>query len=1045
MKRTYGTTVCLILTLLLCTLAVSAQTSHQWNDTANLTIIFKITGSSTASSAVHKVILNVGTGGNSPTGSRVIGPNGEDSGSQGVPWVTPWDYISPSPGKHVTLTGTGPYVLTMEQKPTGFGGGTISSDEVWSVTLSSIPVPNTIDVTISAEDRSGGDATSLVALIVPPDPQIAPPTGLRVSAGDTVNFSVTPTDPTYTYSWTCAGATTTTGLDTATPDATYEGVSGTYTASVVVTDSFGQEGYDSVEIDLTNGPPTLEGIVVTPDSTSPFAGASRTFAANSPGTGDNMPLSSLAYSWTFTGADIVNSSAPSPLVGFSTPGTGSVSLTVTDNVGQTVTDTIPQISVLPREDIVIPAFAALPANYSPPAIDGIISEDLGSIVPDVSWTGATQIDYADGTTRDVAIAALNSPDGSGHRSLYVAFQVRNDPTFDAEDYVLLAFRGPGTGTMPDTSAAFQEGDVVVVVYPMPAGTISPGNNLTPGLVQFYRYQGGSWIPAGSGSAALTGFGAKSRVLPATTPQAWDLELRIPMSDRDAADSVSWPDLKDNFLFYCNVGRVDGSQAQVTQYLWPRDAPYLTGTLGPDLLAASDWSSATTDPAAVGRGVYIASALDFGVDSAGVFTNQIVHPGTNSFKARVSNSTIKETPSGPSSTTLSGEVAPQVTATFRIAAWGTNFSNPQWSVIPADPASANPPAPHDIPAPTDPAGDQSYSSPGTTVFSFEASNLSVPNGVTHQCMFIELSSAGNVRIVNSKYYRNMTYVDGSRFEDEARLTLGTALLPRPGRDFERLFLRVTTQRYEGDLRPGRANQRAKPMLTPVSSLVWLAHSFRDTTNHLTVRESPYLVVQRAGSFGYIVRHEGDTLRWTFDLQGATRLDNNFFRYDIPLEHLATGVPEIVNPVIEPVDRKWEIGLSAGTTVPLDPGTSSYNPGFAAQLEARYFLSPALRVGFLAGFSGLQGKSGAPDMTIVNGSIEAAYGFTMRGLWLLAAHGGLGWYHVLDGNGNIGTHAGIEMERRIKRAIALGLRFDYHRMFDTAGTQYLTAVVGLMLRF
>ncbi len=1028
--------------------SVFAHTSFTWTDTAAPKIWFTIVGSTDATTAVHTAIVTIDTGGLTAPGFALHNPAVSpdysilDSQLTSNP-ATSWTATTPAKKMTLLKQSPGVYVLSVTQLPESIPRGTITTDEAWFITVNGLSTPNSISTSITSQNKNlAVPTTDNVHFDVPPQVTISTtPDPPNVSAGDSVIFHANLTDPdrppsAYTYVWSFNNGNPSTASGPGDISVTYEAATGTYPATVTVTDDLGQSTAippPTVQVGVTNSPPSNVTITVPLNTATVFTGAKRTFTASA----DDEVASELTYQWTITGGSAPTTNQPSINVTFGAPGTGSVALTVTDNASQSTSATAVSVNILPKENLVIPAFAALPANYSPPAIDGIVSEDLGTMVPDVSWSGATQIDYGDGTNRDVAISALNSPDASSNRSLYFAFQVRNDPNLDSQDFVLLAFRGPNSGTTPNQSSDFQEGDVVIIIYPMPAGTISPGSDLIPDLIQFYRYQGGTWALAGTGAAALSGFDAKSHVLPPGALRAWDLEMRVPMNDQSSTDAVTWPDLKNNFLFYCNVGRVDASSGIAVEFTWPRDAPDLDhDVLGPGLLSPSDWSAATTDPGALGRGVYIASPMDIGVLKNGVLSNQIVHPGANRFQATISNSSLETTPGDTSPT---GVAATNVKATFRIARWGTNFSNPQWSAIPPDPGSSNPAIVSSIPAPASP------SNPGTEDVGFEAGNLDVPSGVTHQCMFVELTSNGNARIVNSKVYRNMTYVDGSRFEDKARLTLPGVLTPPVGRDFERLFIRISTQSFDRDLRPQRASANRKPPLTPVSSLVWIAHTYRDTGSHLIIRGKSFRVVQPAGSFGYIVRHEGDASHWVFELKGANKIGTNFYQYDIPLSRLRANAPEIVGPVIEPVDRKWKIGVFGGTGVPLSPTTTSYTAGLAAQLSASYLLTPVLRLGVLFGYSGLTGKTGISNEAIVNGSAELGYGFTERGTWLFEAHGGAGFYQVVNGSGNFGAHGGVGMERDLIRSLTLGLRFDFHHLFDTTGTQFLTAAIGLAMKF
>jgi hypothetical protein len=702
--------------------------------------------------------------------------------------------------------------------------------------------------------------------------------------------------------------------------------------------------------------------------------------------------------------------------------------------------------LIPQENLVIPRFALLPANYLPPVIDGVVSDDAGG-VPDVSWSGATRLEYQDGTTSDAAVQALRCLDASSNPALYLSFETRKDPTYDDGDFILLGFRGPGAVTSPDMSVTPQQGDAAILVYPV-SSSAGPGT-VDPRRVEYWAYQGSpaKWTRVSEMASGLTGFETKVRIFDFDGAKAWDVEVKIPMRDLDAADAVVWPDLKDNFLFYYDVGMVDTTDPTkplVTQYKWPRGAPDLYGILSPRLLQPGEWATATTDPNARGRGVYIASSQDFGVvdpNNSAVLTNEISTTHVNSFKAIVSNSTLKEVSTGTGTTEIQGEAADGITATFRIAAWGLSYNDPQWSVIPFTPPSHNPPTGVHISEPQDlsgPVGD--FETPGTNDLRFEAPALPVLNGMRHQCMYLDLEvdASSDARIVNKKNYRNMEYVDASRFEDKARIPARGLPMPRFGQGSQRFIIRVVMDRRDEASAP--VIMTTAPASKPRSLFQWTAQGYRDTGAVLKIGKIACTVVEPAGSFGYVARHEGDVSYWKYSLGGARNIGTDHYEVDVP-----DGGDAFVTPVIEPVEREWQIGASGGLAFPMFSTASSYSFGPAAVLSVGRRIVPNTWLMGLFTYAGLTGKSGRADAQWLSAELDVGYRYAIRPPFVLNGRFGGGCYYLVGTGGALGGNLGLAAEYEVSPALSLEGAAIYHHVFNAAGADVLTATAGFLVRF
>ncbi len=1026
------------------------HSSFTWTDQPAPVIRFTITGSADTAVAPHSVTLTADTGTVMATGFILESPDSAEPISI-LPSQLPWTQTVSN--RRVTLRKEAgqPYELSIVKLPTTVPRGYMTDVSDWSLTLNGLGATNSTAVSISALTRSLAPTTA-ANLNVPPQVSITQPASspYGVTAGQTVSFqaSLDHPDRPVTYLWTLAGGDGAAGTTTASASAVYRGKSPPdFTASVTVTDDLEQTGSASRAIRVTNEPPGDPVVGVTPSSSKPFTGAMRRFTAASTDELSTDPAHAPVYSWTISNGFPAATAGNSVDVVFGPPGPATVSVSATDNIGQTSGPVSLSLEVQPKENLVIPAFAALPGNNAPPVVDGRITEGLPvGGRPDVSWSGGTRVEYADGTTRDLAVQALSAPDPSGNRSLYLSFEVRNDASFDPDDLVILAFRGPGGAASPDTNRDPLPGDVALLVYPLADGT--SGENKAPRSVELWRYQGtpGIWVRLWEtldGGVGLAGLEVRSRIPPGSLLSgAWDLELKIPMTDRDAGDAIEWPVLGENFLLYWNVCRIEGGT--VAQFRWPREAPELVGILSPGLLRPSDWCGTTTDRNAVGRGVYIASPLDIGVMKDGILGNEIVIGGTNRFEATLRNSSLRVAGEGAF---FEGAEAAGVRARFRIAGWGTSYDTATWQEVPAAGGSSNPTTAASIPAPTNSSGHSDFDQPGSRTVAFESAALAVPANNRHQCVYVELEALTNVRIVNKKYYRNMNFVDASRFEDKARLDLA------PGRPFpagpepDVFLLKVQKTVSDRDLRPSRPVPRpAAPGSEKVSTLVWTAHSFRDTGAGLVIRGKTYKVVQPSGSFGYYVRHKGEVSSWKYELAGVEKLGRDWYRYELPPVKFRSSEGVFLDAEIRPVESRWLAGLRGGFAMPVGLTATDYERGPMASLDLGFRTGEDIWLLGSLGYAGLEGIGATPDARWLNASLALSYSYGLGQNFLIRARAGGGWYREADAAVDaFGAEFGLGAEYGLLRRLDAELAFVYRRIFDAPLTQFVTASAGFIWRF
>ncbi|CAG7580996.1 MAG: Protease 1 [uncultured marine phage] len=160
-----------------------------------------------------------------------------------------------------------------------------------------------------------------------------------ISTGSSIDFTNTSTTTgTVTYDWDFTGSDTPTSSDENPSTITYS-TAGTYTVELTVTDDGGSDTETKTSyITVVDGPVAD----FTASSTTVVEGNSIDFTdLSSYGTG-------VSWSWTFTGADVTSSSDENPTgIVYSTPGTYTVELTITDDMG---TDTETKTSYITVTD-----------------------------------------------------------------------------------------------------------------------------------------------------------------------------------------------------------------------------------------------------------------------------------------------------------------------------------------------------------------------------------------------------------------------------------------------------------------------------------------------------------------------------------------------------------------------------------------------------------------------------------------------------------------------------------------------------------------------
>ncbi len=973
--------------------------ADRWMNNANVTFLFKVPGG--ASVGIHRVLLKIHADADHSNmkftirgpKDHTVGMSGNASdyyiGSDITPPSTDGAELSDlSTGGDRTIkikneTGIGEYSIKITQDEWQTGRSYFLKDEYWQITVTDLPQTNTLFLETLALDTSDGNLDgSLVKMAHPP------------------------------------------------------------IASVLLP---------------ANRPPQF-----------PYSvGAGRQFGFQDTGVDVNADYGGLAREWKLDG-NTINPAVPRSLADLQShpltlkvtetidPSTAPTSLpaSVFPTFTATADDSL-SIKVIPVETLTIPWFRSLPREGTPPTIDGNIVFDSTSGFadtisdsrhPDTGWYAGVRLTHGNGTEpADVAFQALryDAPD----KYLYFSFEVRNDGMYNDEDLIVLAFRPLVDASAPATMGVSPiTNDLALFIYPVSNGMGALGDR-PPRLMQVYKYDGATWQLLSPSPAELD-IKVKTYDFSGKT---WDVEVKLPMTD--AADAIPWVTFGDNFLLYANVVRVSTAAlnyAYATQFTWPRSSPSLTGQLSPKLLSPGEWMLATTssNPRSMARGVYIASALDIGVDVAGVFSNTFELGVDNRVVAKVKNSTVEEVSDGSGGTRPQGKQAPSVIARFRIANWGitpdaTN-PTPAWADLTPTPASHNPTLPQSVLEPTDtvlPAGD--FETPGEELFAFEHNPPGRPGNMRHQCMYVELDSSADAQIITKGIYRNMEFGPASEFSQPASIIAQYDPAPPMGAPSHRFLLMVTQKELDPSKLPRGWSSSPSSVSTagePISAYCWVVQGMRDTGRSLIIEKKAFKVAQAVSSFGHVLTHRGALARWRYDIAGATRIAEGIYRVDVP-----AGRDAQITPTIRAIDQHWQASIHAGAAIPVSTTASSHTTGAAAILDVGYSLNKSFSILGLLGYYGLTGKTGADDVGLIGVSLNARYLYAIRPPFLVFANGGAGWYFPLSGTGGLGFNGGLGAEYAISRAVSAELGCNLHWLTDSDQTKFVTATLGLNVRF
>jgi PKD repeat protein len=371
-------------------------------------------------------------------------------------------------------------------------------------------------VTLVVTDDRGATASTTLVINVSLDSNLAPSADFSASTTSgaaplSVSFDgSTSSDVDGTiasYAWNFGNGQNGSG---ATPPAVTYTLPGTYTVKLTVTDNKGATGVATKTITVNRPPnqtPTAN-LTATPTT----GNAPLLVQLSSAGSSDPDGAIS-SYAWNFGNG--TTSTSPNPSATYNTPGTYSVSLTVTDNDGASAVKST-TVVVNPPNLPPVPVIAATPLSGSAPLlvnVNGAGSSDPDGSVVSYAW------DFGNGQT---ATGALASTTFTATGSYVVRLTVTDNRGASRSTTTTVVAGAPNTRPIAVISALPTSGPAPLLVQLNSAGSNDPDGTITT-----YSWNLGNGQTA-SGTQTQVNY---------TTPGSYTITLTV-TDNKGAATSAS---------------------------------------------------------------------------------------------------------------------------------------------------------------------------------------------------------------------------------------------------------------------------------------------------------------------------------------------------------------------------------------------------------------------------------------------------------------------------------------------------------------------------
>ena len=392
----------------------------------------------------------------------------------------------------VNFNGTGSTAAkTISSYAWDFGNGETATGPTAFTTYST---PGTYQASLTVTDSDGDRDVSTKTITVAEPPNV-PPTAAIGSSGSggqapyAVSFdgsgSSDPDGSISSYAWDLGNGRTATG-PTASANYTQPG---TYTVTLTVTDNRGATGVATKEIVVTGAPNVLPSAVIT---TVSVAGTIPLTVNLSGGNSSDPDGSIVSYAWDLGNGQ--TATGPSAQAVFTSAGSYTVTLTVTDDRGATAVQTL---TIDVSEDSNIPPSASFTSDVSSgtaPLVvnfDGSASSDVDGSVASYAWNFGNGQNGAGATPAAVTYtlpgtytATLTVTDNRGARGTVTKTITVNRPPNQSPTAAVAA--APATGSAPLlvqlSSAGSSDADGAITGYLWNFGNGSGSNSPNPSAV-----------------------------------------------------------------------------------------------------------------------------------------------------------------------------------------------------------------------------------------------------------------------------------------------------------------------------------------------------------------------------------------------------------------------------------------------------------------------------------------------------------------------------------------------------------------------------------
>jgi PKD repeat protein len=472
-----------------------AITDYQWNFGDGTAVV----DTGTAASASHRFTRR----GTYPVTLTVTSAAGSDSTTQTVTvddpptaTFTPSGSVA-APDATVSFdasaSGPGDPGGTITDYSWNFGDGTPVDDTGDSADAThAFASPGIYTVALTTTDDLGVSTTATRQVTVDtPAAAVTISPATVVAPGTAVSFDATgSTDPEGTiidYSWSFGDGTPIDDAGTSTSIQRAYATRGTYTVTLTVTNNFGQTNTTTHTITVDD-PPTAVFTSSPPSVAAPGATVNFDASASAPGASGGTIND---YSWNFgDGTPVDDTSATAAAShAYATPGTYTVTLTTTDDLGVTGTTT-EQITV----DAPTAAFTISPNTPAPGSsvsFDASGSTDPEGTIGDYSWN------FGDGTpVQDAGGGAAVQHTFASRGSYTVALTVTNNYGQTSTSTHAVTVDDPPTATFAPSATVIAPGATVN----FEASASAPGGPDGAITAYSWNFGDGSAVAAGGGSA-----------------------------------------------------------------------------------------------------------------------------------------------------------------------------------------------------------------------------------------------------------------------------------------------------------------------------------------------------------------------------------------------------------------------------------------------------------------------------------------------------------------------------------------------------------------